>query len=99
MDRALGDGMPGAAGHVAADLLPLVGRLASCVARVEEAAAGLRDIQLINWQSPAGQAYREVVARQGAALRVAADSLEEARLAIARHAEDRIAAALATIRP
>ncbi|BCW21029.1 hypothetical protein NtRootA9_37370 [Arthrobacter sp. NtRootA9] len=93
-----GEGLPGAAEHLAADLLPLVRRLASCAVQVEEVLAGLRDIQLINWQSPAGRAYRDTVSRQGAALRLAADALEGAKAAVARHAEDRVAAAAAECR-
>lgn len=99
MGNALGDGMPGAADHAAADLMPLVGRLTSCVARVEEVIAGLGEIQLLDWQSPAGQAYRNTVARQGAALRQASDCLEEARAAVARHAQESSKAALAHGQP
>ena len=99
MGNVLGDGMPGAADHVAADLMPLAGRLASCVARVEEVIAGLREIQLVDWQSPAGQAYRNTVARQGGALRQASDCLAEARAAVARHAQESVSAALAHGQP
>jgi hypothetical protein len=95
MGNVFGDGMPGAADHVAADLIPLAGRLAYCVARVEEVMAGLRDIQLLDWQSPAGQAYRNTVARQGAVLRQASECLEEARAAVARYAQESVRAALA----
>ena len=98
MGNILGDGLPGAAEHVAADLLPLVNRLARCGARVEEALAHLRDIQMLEWQSPAGRAYRDTVGRQGAALRRAVDALEVARAAVARHAEDTMAAAASACR-
>jgi hypothetical protein len=98
MGNILGDGLPGAAEHVAADLLPLVNRLARCGARVEEALAGLRDIQMLDWQSPAGRAYRDTVGRQGAALRHAVDALSVARAAVARHAEDSVAAAASACR-
>ena len=94
MGNVLGDGLPGAADHVAADLMPLAGRLASCMEGVEDVIAGLRAIQLLDWQSPAGQAYRSTVARQTAALRQASDCLEEARAAVARHAQERFSAAL-----
>lgn len=93
MAQIFGDGMNGAADHLAAELLPLVGRLAWCGARVEEVQAGLTSIQLLDWQSPAGQAYRNTVARQATALRQVLDSLEEARTVVARHAQDRITAA------
>jgi uncharacterized protein YukE len=98
MWNVLGDGMPGAADHVAADLMPLAGRLGSCMARVEEVIAGLRAIQLLDWQSPAGQAYRNTVARQEAALRQASECLAEAKAAVARHAQESVAAALANSR-
>jgi hypothetical protein len=92
----LGDGLPaGSAGHDAAELYSLVGRLASCGARVEEVLARLRDIQLLDWQSPAGQAYRDNVARQGTALLKAFGTLEEARIAVTNHAQER--AALASV--
>lgn len=95
MGNVLGDGLPGAAEHVAADVLPLVGRLAVCGARIEEVLAGLRDIQLVEWQSPAGHAYRNTVAGQDAALRQALDCLAEARAAVERYAQERITAAAA----
>ena len=77
---------------------PSVNRLARCGARVEEALACLRDIQMLDWQSPAGRAYRDTVGRQGAALRRAVDALEVARAAVARHAEDTMAAAASACR-
>ena len=92
----LGDGLPaGSAGYEAAVLYSLVGRLASCAARVEEVLAKWRDIQLLEWQSPAGQAYRSTVARQGAALGNALDTVNEARRAVSNHAEERAALASA----
>lgn len=89
MGNELGDGTPGSvlAGNNA-ELLLLAARLASCRARVEEVLAGLRDVQLVEWQSPAGQAYRDTAARQATALRRALDILEEARAAVARHAQE-----------
>ncbi|WP_411374771.1 hypothetical protein ACLH0K_17400 [Arthrobacter sp. MPF02] len=79
--------------HQAAEMYSLVARLESCGARVEEVVAGSRDIQLLDWQSPAGEAYRETVARQGVQLGQALDSIEEARIAVARHAQQRAQAA------
>ncbi|WP_461188287.1 hypothetical protein [Arthrobacter sp. Z4-13] len=66
----------------------LAGRLASCAGRGEEVLAGFKDIQLLEWESPAGRAYRDAVSLQSAALRHAVEALTEARAAVERHARE-----------
>jgi hypothetical protein len=66
----------------------LAGRVAYCVGRGEEVLAGFRDIQLLEWESPAGRAYRDEVSLQSAALRRTLDALGEAKAAVERHARE-----------
>jgi hypothetical protein len=65
----------------------LAGRVDACVARVDNVLASFRGIQLLDWQSPAGRAYRNSVALQEAALGRARDRLEEAKASVRRHAQ------------
>ncbi|HEY8702047.1 MAG TPA: hypothetical protein VIM08_13985 [Arthrobacter sp.] len=58
-----------------------------CLDRVETVLAGFRAIQLLDWQSPAGQAYRNSVALQEVALGRARGRLEDAVVAVNRHAQ------------
>jgi MarR-like DNA-binding transcriptional regulator SgrR of sgrS sRNA len=71
----------------------LASRVARCSERVETVLARIRDIQLLEWQSPAGRAYRNSVALQEAALGKARGRLTEARLAVGRHAREVAASA------
>ncbi|MET3174421.1 UNVERIFIED_ORG: hypothetical protein ABIB52_002272 [Arthrobacter sp. UYCu721] len=66
----------------------LAGRVAVCAARVETVLASFREIQLLDWQSPAGKAYRNSVALQEVALGRALVRLEDARLAVNHHAQE-----------
>jgi hypothetical protein len=66
----------------------LAERVAVCVGRGEEVLAGFRDIQLLQWESPAGRAYRDAVLLQSAALRRALEALTEARAAVERHSQE-----------
>ena len=66
----------------------LAGRVAHCVSRGEDVLAGFRDIQLLEWESPAGRAYREAVSVQCAAFRRALEALVEAKAAVERHASE-----------
>jgi hypothetical protein len=66
----------------------LAGRVAYCVTRGEDVLAGFRDIQLLEWESPAGRAYREAVSLQCAAFRRALEALVEAKAAVERHASE-----------
>ena len=64
-----------------------VGRKVSeCSDRTEEVLAGFHEIQLVDWESPAGQAYRNSVSLQAVALRRAVDRIREASAAVAAHA-------------
>lgn len=71
----------------------LADRMAACVVRAEEVLAGFRDIQLLQWESPAGRAYRDSVSLQAAVLRRSLESLVEAKAAVARHGQETLAAA------
>jgi len=66
----------------------LAGRVAYCIGRGEEVLAGFREIQMLDWESPAGRAYRDTVSLQSAALRRAIEALIEARAAVDRHARE-----------
>lgn len=65
----------------------LAARVASCAGRVEEVLAGFWEIQLVDWQSPAGRAYRDSVALQAASLGRARERLADAASAVGRHAQ------------
>jgi hypothetical protein len=43
---------------------------------------------LLQWESPAGRAYRDAVLLQSAALRRALEALIEARFAVERHSQE-----------
>lgn len=77
----------------AAQLDQLADRMAACLVRAEEVLAGFRDIQLLQWESPAGRAYRDSVSLQAVALRRSLESLIEARAAVARHSQETLVAA------
>jgi hypothetical protein len=66
----------------------LAERVAVCVGRGEEVLDRFRDIQLLQWESPAGRAYRDAVLLQSAALRRALEALIEARFAVERHSQE-----------
>lgn len=70
------------------ELQRLGARIAGCSARVEEVIARFREIQLLDWQSPAGRAYRNSVALQEVALGRARVGLEDALVAVNRCAQD-----------
>jgi hypothetical protein len=65
----------------------LAARVEVCLGRVERVLAGFRAIQLLDWQSPAGRAYRNSVALQEVALGRARVRLEEALASVRRHAQ------------
>lgn len=70
----------------------LAGRVAVCVVRGEAVLDSFRDIQLLQWESPAGRAYRDAVSLQSAALRRALEALMEARAAVERHSQETLVA-------
>jgi hypothetical protein len=63
-------------------------RLESAAGEVEEALSRLSQLQLMDWQSPAGRAYRVSVGLQAAALRRARERLDHAALSVRRHAQN-----------
>ena len=78
--------------HRVSQVDQLAARVAACVVRGEEVLAGFRDIQLLQWESPAGRAYRDTVALQAAALRRSLESLMEAKAAVERHSRETLVA-------
>jgi len=66
----------------------LAARLAACLGRVEKVMADFRQIQLLEWQSPAGRAYRNSVALQEVALGRARVQLEDAVAVVKRYAQE-----------
>lgn len=81
-----GGGIWGVAAQRSSEVQQLAARMALCEARTEEVLAALWEIQMAEWQSPAGQAYRHTVSLQAAAIRRAVDRLHEAAAAAACHA-------------
>lgn len=65
----------------------LAGRVAACADRVDALLARFRQVQLLEWKSPAGTAYRTTVALQAAALGRARERLHLAAMAVFRHAQ------------
>lgn len=72
----------------AEELQRLAQRLESCTGRVECVLARCQEIELLEWKSPAGNAYRDTVHGQVRALRRAVDRLGEARAAVAFRAQE-----------
>lgn len=69
-------------------VMQLAERVAVCVGRGEQVLDSFRDIQLLQWESPAGRAYRDAVLLQSAALRRALEALIEAKAAVERHSQE-----------
>ncbi|WP_255769819.1 hypothetical protein, partial [Pseudarthrobacter sulfonivorans] len=66
----------------------LAARVAACSDRVGRVLAGFREIQLLEWQSPAGRAYRDSVALQEVQLGRARGVIEDALTAVHRYAQE-----------
>lgn len=64
----------------------LAARLLACEARADEVLAGFWAIQMSQWQSPAGQAYRNRVGLEAVALRRTVEALREAAASVSGHA-------------
>jgi hypothetical protein len=86
MGNDLTDGIWGRGLGVSLEVQELARRVAQCSDRTEEVLAGFHEIQLANWESPAGQAYHDSVSLQAVAVRRALDRLREASAAVAAHA-------------
>jgi hypothetical protein len=65
----------------------LAARLDACLGRVEAVLAGFREIQLLDWQSPAGRAYRNSVALQEVSLGRSRGRLEDAVASVRSHSQ------------
>lgn len=78
--------------HRVSQVDQLAARVAACVVRGEEVLAGFGEIQLLQWESPAGRAYRDTVALQAAALRRSLETLMEAKAAVERHGRETLVA-------
>lgn len=65
----------------------LAARVASCAERAGAVLAGLGRLELQDWQSPAGRAYRTTLSLQAASLRRARDALADAQAVVLRHAQ------------
>lgn len=66
----------------------LAARVAACSDRAARVLAGFRQIQLLEWQSPAGRAYRNSVALQEVQLGKARVVIEDALTAVNRYAQE-----------
>lgn len=71
-----------------AQVQQLARRLSVCADQVDAALAKLAQLQLEQWESPAGRAYRATLAVQSVSLRRGLDSLRDAAAATFRHAHD-----------
>lgn len=60
----------------------------TCAGEVDAVLARLSQLQLADWQSPAGMAYRVSIGLQAAALRRARERMELAAQCIRRHARN-----------
>lgn len=70
----------------------LAARITACMVGADDILGNFRDIQLLQWQSPAGQAYRNSVALQAGALNRALEALREAQSAVQRHSRETLTA-------
>ncbi|MFF1882045.1 hypothetical protein ACFVVC_11325 [Pseudarthrobacter sp. NPDC058196] len=86
MGNDLTDGIWGNGLGVSLEIQELGRRVAQCCHMADDVLAGFQEIQLANWESPAGQAYRDSVSLQAVAVRRALDRLREASAAVAAHA-------------
>lgn len=80
------DGIWGGGLDVSLEVQDVGRRVEQCSAAAEEVLAGFHGIQMEEWQSPAGQAYRDSVSLQAVAARRALDRIREASAAVAAHA-------------
>ncbi|MFE4543570.1 hypothetical protein [Arthrobacter sp. NPDC056727] len=63
----------------------LAGRMEACAEQVDAVQARLSQLQLMDWQSPAGLAYRSNLRLQAVALSRAREAVLAASLAVRRH--------------
>ena len=65
----------------------LAARVAACADNTDALLARLAGVELRNWQSPAGRAYRTALSLQAASLRRSRTALQEAVAVVLRHAQ------------
>ena len=61
-------------------------KVEQCAGMVDEILDRFHDIQMVDWQSAAGRAYRDAVSLQAVAARRAVERIREAAAAVAAHA-------------
>ncbi|WP_458108242.1 hypothetical protein M1D51_01345 [Arthrobacter sp. R3-55] len=66
----------------------LAWRIKTCVDQADAVLASLRRIQLNDWQSPAGRAYRTTIALHASALMRARESMDAAVALVLRHSQN-----------
>ncbi|MDZ4090136.1 MAG: hypothetical protein U1D68_02895 [Arthrobacter sp.] len=66
----------------------LAARVGACAEHTDAVLARLVRVELQGWQSPAGRAYRTAVSLQAASLRRSRAALQEAAVAVYRHAQN-----------
>ncbi|GAB2730359.1 hypothetical protein GCM10027038_30770 [Arthrobacter bambusae] len=71
-----------------AEIQKLGWRMSVCADQADAVLAKLAQLQLEEWESPAGRAYRTTLALQAAALRRGRDALREAAAVTLRHAQN-----------
>jgi hypothetical protein len=76
----------GAAAVRSAEVQQLAARIVVCEDRAAAVLAGFWEVQLSQWQSPAGRAYRDRVGAEAVAMRRALERLAEAAAAVSGHA-------------
>ena len=66
----------------------LAARVAACAGNADAVLARLASVEMGNWQSPAGRAYRSALSLQAASLRRSRTALQEAVTLVLRHAQN-----------
>jgi hypothetical protein len=66
----------------------LAARIEAGIAEIESVLPRLSQLELADWQSPAGRAYRLSVGLQAASLRRAKEQLDRAAAAVRHHAQN-----------
>lgn len=66
----------------------LAARVAACADDADAVLARLAGVEMRNWQSPAGRAYRTALSLQAASLRRSRTALQEAVTLVLRHARN-----------
>jgi hypothetical protein len=73
-----------------AEVQQLGWRMSVCADQADAVLAKLAQLQLDQWESPAGRAYRTTIALQAASLRRGRDALREAAAVTSRHSQNMV---------